>query len=73
MKRKHRSALLALAAERGEKGFSSVLADAIQTYLDGESERVRQREEFESLKGSLSVEESEDLRSRARAMREHWR
>jgi hypothetical protein len=73
MKAQHRSALLALAAERGEKGFSSVLAEAIQVYLDGERERARQREEFLSLAGSLSPEEGEELRARVRAIRENWR
>jgi hypothetical protein len=73
MKAQHRSALLALAAERGEKGFSSVLAEAIQVYLDGERERARRREEFLSLAGSLSPEEGEDLRARVRAIRENWR
>lgn len=73
MKARHRSALLALAAERGEKGFSSVLAEAIQLYLDGERERTRQREEFLSLAGSLSSEEGEDLRTGVRAIREQWR
>lgn len=73
MKPEHRSALLALAADRGEKGFSSILAEAIQAYLDGERERVQRRKAFRSLAGSLSAKEGEELRARTKAIREHWR
>jgi hypothetical protein len=73
MKAEHRSALLALAARRGEKGFSSVLAEAIEGYLDQEKTRVQRRKELLSLAGSLSAEEAKSLRSTAASLRENWR
>lgn len=73
MKAEHRSALLALAARRGEKGFSSVLAEAIEEYLDQERTRVQRRKELLSLAGSLSGEEAKSLRSAAASLRENWR
>lgn len=73
MKAEHRSALLALAAKRGEKGFSSVLAEAIQVYLDEERERTRRREKFTSLEGALSEEEGNELRAFVLRLRENWR
>jgi metal-responsive CopG/Arc/MetJ family transcriptional regulator len=73
MKPQHRSALLALAARRGEKGFSSVLAEAIEEYLDEERTRVLRRKELVSLAGSLSAEEAKSLRSTATSLRENWR
>jgi hypothetical protein len=73
MKTEHRSALLALAARRGEKGFSNVLADAIEEYLDGERDRGQRRKELFLLAGSLSDEEAEALRAEVKAVREHWR
>ena len=39
IKPEHRDALLALAARRGQKGFSLVLAEAIEEYLDEERTR----------------------------------
>lgn len=69
----HRSALLAIAARRGEKGFSSVLEDAIEQYLAGEDERRRRREELLKLAGSLSPKEAAELHDRSRALRENWR
>jgi hypothetical protein len=73
MKPEHRSALLALAARRGEKGFSSVLAEAIEEYLDQERTRVQRRKEVLSLAGSLSVQDAKHLRSTTMSVREQWR
>jgi hypothetical protein len=73
MKPEHRSALLALAARRGEKGFSSVLAEAIEEYLDQERTRVQRRKEVLSLEGSLSGPEAKYLRETTISLRENWR
>lgn len=73
MKPEHRSALLALAARRGEKGFSSVLAEALDEYLSGERERNRRRQELLSLAGTLRAEEADELRESTKALRESWR
>ena len=34
----HRSRLIAIAAKRGEKGFSSVLNEAVESYLSEDAE-----------------------------------
>ena len=73
MKAEHRSALLALAARRGEKGFSNLLAGAIDEFLKGEADRRRRREEVLALAGSLRPEDAENLRETTRALRESWR
>jgi hypothetical protein len=73
MKPEHRSALLALAARRGEKDFSSVLAEAIEEYLAEEKTRVQRRKKLLSLAGSLSPEEAKSLRRTAASLRENWR
>lgn len=71
IKREHRVALLAVAVRR-EKGFSSVVAEAIEEYLDEEKTRVRRRKELLSLAGSLSPEEANTLRSTATSLRQNW-
>lgn len=70
IKREHRDALLAVAVRRGEKGFSSVVAEAIEEYLNEEKTRVRRRKELLSLAGSLSPEEANKLRSTATSLRQ---
>lgn len=73
MKPEHRSALLALAARRGQKGFSAVLEEALDAYLAGEAARERRRETLRRLRGALSPEDADDLRKAARELRENWR
>jgi len=73
MKPEHRSALLALASRRGEKGFSAVLGEAIENFLNGEAEREKRRKALLSLGGSLSKKDGSELRQTSKALRESWR
>jgi hypothetical protein len=73
MKPEHRTALLALAAQRGQKGFSSVLAEAIDEYLKGERGDNRRRRELLSLGGILAPEDASELRAAASLARRNWR
>ena len=73
IKPEHRSALISLAARRGQKGFSSVLEEAIESYLAREGERAERREELLSIGGSLSESEADELRRSTRELRESWR
>jgi len=73
MKPEHRSALLALAARRGQKGFSGVLEEALDEYLHGEAEREKRMQTFLSLAGSITEEDAQALRRTARELRESWR
>jgi hypothetical protein len=73
MKPEHRAALINLASRRGEKGFSGVLGDAIESYLRGETQREERRQTLRSLAGSLSAKEAEELRRSVREIRESWR
>ncbi len=70
MKPEHRSALLARAARRGEKGLSSALEEAIESYLSREDWRQRRRQTVISLAGSISNANADDLRCITRKVRE---
>jgi hypothetical protein len=72
LKPEHRSALLALAARRGQKGFSALLADATDEYLKGEADREKRRKAILSLAGILGPDDAEDLRRITRSVRESW-
>ena len=69
LKPEHRSALRALAARRGERGFSSVLGEAIEAFLQGEVEREKRRKTLLSLAGSLSKKDGDRLRRTVRELR----
>ena len=67
----HRAKLLEIAARRGEKGFSSVVADAIDSYLA--NLRDRTREQALNVRGKLGKRDAQRLRKRAASLRESWR
>ena len=73
MKPEHRSALVSLASRRGQKGFSAVLGDAIESYLGQEKDREKRRRKILSLRGSLAGESDEKIRRTVRDLRKHWR
>lgn len=73
LKPEHRSRLLAIAARRGQKGFSTVLSDAVESYLGEEAERERRRRTALQLRGTLGREEAAKLRRTAAALRASWR
>jgi metal-responsive CopG/Arc/MetJ family transcriptional regulator len=68
-----RARLLDLASRRGEKGFSSLVRDAVAAYLaDLESRSARAARAAQVL-GTLSEPEAEALRQSVSALRERWR
>ena len=73
MKPEHRAKLLETAAKRGQKGFSSVLAEAIDVYLESQKDAVRRRKRVLALRGVLRRREAEQLRRRVVKIREFWK
>ena len=73
MKPEHRSRILELAANRGEKGFSAVVAEALDLYLEEQKTRSNAVKSALALKGTLSRAEAEELLAETRSLREHWR
>jgi hypothetical protein len=69
----HRAALLELAARKGLKGFSSLVEDAIASYLLEESARNDKRRAAARLRGTLGKDEARALAVRTAAVRESWR
>ena len=69
----HRAKLLELAALRGEKGFSSVIGDAIESYLEGGREGERHRRRALKTRWVLPRAEADRLRRDTKALREAWR
>lgn len=69
----HRAKLLEIAAQRGEKGFSSVIAEAVDAYLISQKDDRRIREKALRLRGCLRARDAEELHMRVQRIREHWR
>ncbi len=68
-----RGRLLDLAARRGEKGFSSIVQEALEQYFANEDRRQETVDRALSALGSLSDEEADRLEDEVRALRRSWR
>jgi hypothetical protein len=73
MKPEHRARLLELAAARGEKGFSNLVADALDHYLEAERKREGDIKKALALEGSLTDAEADELRGEIKKLRSRWR
>ena len=73
IKPEHRAKLLELAARRGEKGFSSVINEAVEVYLAGSTEQERFRKRALRLRGMLPHDEARRLRQSSETLRGFWR
>ena len=69
----HWSRLLAMAARRGEKGFSNVLGEAVDAYLEAQTDSERLRQKALALQGRLKAKEAQRLREAVAALRKGWR
>ena len=68
-----RARLLEIAAQRGEKGFSRIVEEALVRYLEAEASRVNTIEAAIATLGSLSETDAEALRDDIHALRKTWR
>jgi metal-responsive CopG/Arc/MetJ family transcriptional regulator len=69
----HLSRLLAIAAKRGEKGFSGLIGEAVEAYLGSEAERQRRRQKALQVRGALRPRDAARLRKKAATLRSSWR
>lgn len=68
-----RAKLLALAAERGEKGFSILVQEALDQYFSTAAEQEEKVEAAIHALGALDDEAAAELRESVRAIRGRWR
>lgn len=73
MKPEHRARILELAASRGEKGFSTVVAEALELYLEAQGGRTNAIRTALALKGSMRETEAAGLFMRTHRTRANWR
>jgi len=69
---RQRSILLALAAQRGLRGYSQIVQEALDEYIAGQTKKSKIKEKVLDMKGSWQPQESEQTRSRLMELREKW-
>lgn len=68
-----RAELLKLAAQRGLKGFSSLIQEAVDTFLNNQASRVRLIEAALAMKGTLQNDAADEFEERTKSIRKIWR
>lgn len=68
-----RAKLLELAARRGEKGFSGLVAEAVARYVQDEAERAERLRAAKGALGRLDDAAADALEASIRELRARWR
>ena len=68
-----RAELLRIAAQRGEKGFSSLVREALDLYMRQHRARREAVAQALKLKGSFTDDEADALEASVHHLREKWR
>lgn len=67
-----RAKLLNLAAQRGQKGFSGIVREALDRYLSDEDRRMQRVRVALAARGALSGDDGSELQARVIDMRGRW-
>ena len=70
---RHRARLLELAAERGEKGFSQIIQEAVDRYLLEQGSRKDRVQAALNLRGSFGKASADALDASVALSRSKWR
>jgi metal-dependent hydrolase (beta-lactamase superfamily II) len=68
-----RAKLLKLAAERGEKGFSRLVGEALERFLADEGSRKDRIRNALALEGTLDKKAADEMEASVRRIRSTWR
>lgn len=69
----HRAELLKLAAQRGEKGFSGIVREALDLYVRQHRAKRQLVEQALALRGSFSGDEANEMEASIADLRRKWR
>ena len=70
---KHRSILLALAAQKGLRGYSGIIKEALDYYIEHQSKTAEKKSEILKMEKTWKAEEAEAIRSNLAELRENWK
>ncbi len=73
IKDEYRTRLLQIAAERGEKGFSHVVNEALKRYFDQLGDRSELTRRALGTLGTLDEHEADELEREVVKLRKRWR
>jgi len=68
-----RAELLRIAAQRGMKGFSQLVQEAVDSYLEMQASRATLIDAALAMKGALKNNSADEFEARTKTIRENWR
>ncbi|NLD37608.1 MAG: hypothetical protein GX654_12145 [Desulfatiglans sp.] len=68
----HRSALLSIAAQKGHRGYSKIIEDAIEHYIADQTKTVGIKNSVLAMKGSWK-KEAEEIKANIKELRKNWK
>jgi hypothetical protein len=73
LSKEQRAELLKIAAQRGQKGFSQIIGEALDYYLEIIAFKKDKAQEALRLQGSFHGKEADLFEAQVANLREHWR
>ncbi|MDL1967526.1 MAG: hypothetical protein LWW97_03010 [Deltaproteobacteria bacterium] len=70
---KHRSILLSLAAQKGLRGYSLIIQEALDYYIVHQTKALEKKMDILKMKGSWKAEKTKESRSKLTELRENWK
>jgi len=70
---KHRSILVSLAAQKGLRGYSGVIREALDFYIAHQTNVADAKRDILKMKGSWKPKETKKFRSKLTELRENWK
>ena len=70
---RHRSILMSLAAQKGLRGYSGIIKDALDYYIAHQTRAADIKKDILKMKGSWKAEETKEIRSKLIELRENWK
>ena len=70
---KHRSILLALAAQKGLRGYSGIIKEALDYYIEHQSKTAEKKSEILKMEKTWKAEETEAIKFNLAELRENWK
>ena len=70
---RHRSILLSMAAQKGLRGYSGLIQDALDYYIAHQIRAADIKRDILKMKGSWKTEETKKFRSRLMELRGNWK
>jgi hypothetical protein len=70
---RHRSILLSLAAQKGLRGYSNIIQEALDFYLTHHTKAAETKRGVLKMKGCWKKQETKEIRSNLAELRENWK